>query len=67
MSRTAVVTGADSGIGGACARRLDMQGGDTVLATRGRKRLTTIADEFDGQVVVSGVGVITGVTLGDLG
>lgn len=44
--RTAVVTGASSGIGEATARRLASEGMDVALGARSRKRLEQIADQI---------------------
>jgi NADP-dependent 3-hydroxy acid dehydrogenase YdfG len=46
--RTAVVTGASSGIGEATARRLASEGFDVILAARRRERLDAIASEIGG-------------------
>ena len=50
--RTALVTGASGGIGGAIARRLHAQGAHVTLAGRRREALDSLASELGGRVFV---------------
>ena len=54
-ARNAVVTGASSGIGAACARHLAAAGFHVVCAARRADRITAIADEIGGTAVVCDV------------
>ncbi len=55
MSRTAVVTGASSGIGAASARALAGDGFHVVCAARRRERIEALAAEIGGRAVVCDV------------
>jgi len=55
MTRTAVVTGASSGIGAASARALAKDGFHVVCAARREDRITELADEIGGRAVVCDV------------
>jgi NAD(P)-dependent dehydrogenase (short-subunit alcohol dehydrogenase family) len=62
-TKTAVVTGASSGIGAAIARKLGSEGWNLVLAARRQKELASVASESGGKALV----VVTDVTRrGDL-
>jgi NADP-dependent 3-hydroxy acid dehydrogenase YdfG len=55
MTRTAVVTGASSGIGAASARALAADGFHVVCAARRRDRIEALAEEIGGRAVVCDV------------
>ena len=50
-AKTAVITGASSGIGAAIARKLGSEGWNLVLAARRKKELETVAAEAGGRVL----------------
>ena len=49
--RSALVTGATSGIGAACARILAAAGAEVFVVARGREALSRVADEIGGHAV----------------
>ncbi|CAL4859327.1 SDR family NAD(P)-dependent oxidoreductase [Microbacterium sp. MM2322] len=49
MNRTALITGASSGIGAEYARQLSAKGADVVLVARDEKALRALADEIGGR------------------
>lgn len=53
--RTAVVTGASSGIGAATSRRLAAEGFEVICAARRAQRIEALAAEIDGRAVVCDV------------
>jgi NADP-dependent 3-hydroxy acid dehydrogenase YdfG len=55
MTRTAVVTGASSGIGAASARALAADGFHVVVAARRKDRIEALAEEIGGRAVVCDV------------
>lgn len=52
-ARTAVITGASSGIGRSLARRLTTSGWRVLLIARGANRLRHVSGEMDGSVVLA--------------
>jgi NADP-dependent 3-hydroxy acid dehydrogenase YdfG len=55
MTRTAVVTGASSGIGEASARALAADGFEVICAARRKERIEALAEEIGGRAVVCDV------------
>jgi NADP-dependent 3-hydroxy acid dehydrogenase YdfG len=66
MARTAVITGASSGIGAATARALAGDGYRVILGARRLERLEELAREFDGAAEAIALDVTDPVSVGEL-
>ena len=52
-NKTALITGASSGIGAACARKLAERGCSVIASARNKKKIQSLAESINGHFIVA--------------